>query len=33
TPIPAMSEWGLVAFAGAAGIASLLFIRRRAKTA
>lgn len=33
TPIPTMSEWGLMAFAGMAGIASLLVIRRRAKTA
>lgn len=33
TPIPAMSEWGLMAFAGIAGIVSLLVIRRRAKTA
>lgn len=33
TPIPAMSEWGLIAFAGMAGIASLLVIRRRARTA
>ncbi|MCC6712821.1 MAG: IPTL-CTERM sorting domain-containing protein [Candidatus Dadabacteria bacterium] len=33
TPIPAMSEWGLLAFAGIAGIASLIAIRRRAKTA
>ena len=33
TPIPTMSEWGLLAFAGIAGIASLIVIRRRAKTA
>lgn len=33
TPIPAMSEWGLIAFAGMAGIASLLVIRRRTRTA
>ena len=32
-PIPTMSEWGLIAFAGMAGIASLLIIRRRARTA
>lgn len=33
TPIPTMSEWGLMAFAGIAGIASLLVIRRRTRTA
>ena len=33
TPIPTMSEWGLLAFAGIAGIASLMVVRRRTKTA
>lgn len=32
TPIPTMSEWGLIAFAAIAGIASLLAVRKRART-
>jgi hypothetical protein len=33
TPIPTMSEWGLIAFATFAGIAGFWFLRRRQVTA